>query len=391
MRIGRSDGKTVIYLDHAATTPPLESALNAAEEVAREKVGNPSSLHVLGREAFDLLESLRARLLAALGAEWPRVGEGRDAVFTSGGTESDALAIIGGCLGRRRGNVVWSAVEHSAVADCGRLLQTLGLEVRVVEPDRFGRVDPHRFASMIDERTVVASLMHVNNEIGTVQQVAETSRLSKERNDRILFHTDGVQSLGVEPLSELGEDVDLASFSSHKIGGPRGVGALVVRKGLTLEAITGGGGQERGLRPGTENLAGIAGFVRAAEEAIQSRQTNRLRLGGLREAMARRVRDEISDARINGHPDEVAPHVLSVSVPGISSEALTRGLDERGVCVSHGAACHARKGAGSKVLEAVGVPKGWGTVRFSFSSRTERRDVEEAADMWVDVVKTYRI
>lgn len=378
----------MIYLDNAATTLPDGQVLEAVDRAARESFANPSSLHGPGLGARKGLEGYRGRVLAA------SVGNSAgpwQLVFTSGGTESDALAVLGTAAVKHRGNVVTSAIEHPAVLDCGPRLERLGIEMRTVPPQRNGIVDPERVASAVDGETVLVSLMHVNNEIGTVQPVADTAHAAREQNPDVRFHCDAVQSLGAPGLEDALEVSDLITFSAHKIHGPRGVGALLVRKGVNLQPLTGGGGHEHGLRPGTENLPAAAGFAVAAELAAQHRKEAGRRMDSLRRQMWSQIREALPDARLNGDLDRSAPHILSVSVPGLTSQALVRALSDRAVCVSEGSACHSRGQKASHVLQAIRVTGKVGTVRFSLCLHTTGQDVDEAAGAYVEAVKTYRI
>lgn len=398
---GGNDG--FVYLDHAATSPPLGAAI-AEQRTATEKyVGNPSSLHPLGEAARQALAAYHKRFLYALKRDWANVADLYEVVFTSGGTEADGMAVFGSCFARRRGNVVFSAVEHPAIWQWKQLLEQCKIEVRTVAVDRFGRVDPAAVLEAVDAQTVLVSLMAVNNELGTVQPVAEVSAAIKKTCPRAVFHTDAVQGLGIEPLSALGTHVDLVSFSSHKIAGPRGCGALLVRSGLALTPLLPGGGQQNGRRSGTENLPAIAGFVRAVELALSQRAATRATLHDLKARAVEWIATNVPDARINGPAifgdtttagdcaAMASPHILSVSVPGIASAVLTRALAERSVCVSHGSACHARKATPSSVLRAIGVDPSWGTVRFSFCARTTWPQVAQGLGAWAEAIETYRL
>ncbi|MFH2009464.1 MAG: cysteine desulfurase family protein, partial [bacterium] len=332
----------IIYLDHAAATPLRPEAAEAMATAYREAPGNPSSIGGPGRAAARALGRARERLALALDVLPERV------IFTSGGTESIGLAVLGSLQGRR-GHVVTSAIEHPAVLGSVRLLERQGFEVTRVPVSRGGVVDVDRFAGTIRKDTLLACLMHVNNELGTIQPVAEVFAAVKAQAPRCLTFADAVQSftrLAVEPDRW---QADLVALSSHKIGGPRGVGALVAGS-RRPEPLYGGGDQEWGVRPGTEDVPGIVGFVAAARACLEGLDRRRLQSRMFSEELAARLEREVPTARRNGDDARRVDFIVSVSVPGLPSEALVRGLEEHGVCVSTGAACHARSQKQSHVL-----------------------------------------
>ena len=397
------------YLDHAATSPMRRGAFEEMVRTARRDFANPASLHPPGKRCRDLLEEARERLLAAVmrgaypetetvggSAMGPESGAaGFDLVFTSGGTESDVMALAGAVMGRRAGRVVTSSIEHAAVLECERLLRRLGAKLVKVPPAKSGRVETERLLAELGEGAVAVSLMAVNNETGVVQPVQEVAREVKRRYPRVLVHCDAAQALGNVSLAPGLESVDLVSLSAHKIGGPRGCGALLVRRGLSLEPLLPGGGQEGGRRSGTQNLPGVRGFMAAAEELAEGlagriSYMDELRRT-LREFIHRAAQERRWALRINEVEGEQSPHILSVSVEGVPSEALTRALGASGVDVSHGSACGARRQKQSHVMAAMGIPGGWGTVRFSFSEETSREAVSRGAQAWVDAVDDLRV
>ncbi len=362
-----------VYLDHNATTPLDPEVLEAMLPPLREGWGNPSSIHTLGSSARSQVEAARRQVAAVLNCTARRV------VFTGSGTEADNLAIQGAAAARReRGrHLVTTAVEHPAVLATFRAFEEHGFEVTLLPVDGTGRVDPRALEAAIRPETTLVSVMAANNEVGTVQPIAELARIARARG--ALFHTDAVQALGRLPLDveELG--VDLLSVSSHKIHGPKGVGALYVRSGLALEPLMHGGGQERGLRPGTENVAGIVGFGKACELAqrrLHHGETERL--GALRERLAAGLRRLVPDAKENGCAEHRLANTLNVTLPGIRGESLVLLLDRRGVCFSSGSACKSGNPEPSYALLAMGLSaeQAHCAVRFSLGAATTADDID---------------
>ncbi len=376
-------GREYLYLDAAATLPMGQAVAEAVAASSRRWPGNPSSIHDLGRQAAMALGEARERFLELLGL----AGEQWRVVFTSGGTEADALAVLGTMAGRR-GRVVVSAVEHPAVLGCVSILGRWGVEVEQVPCGADGIVAPGRVAEVVGQDVRLVSVLAVQNEIGVLQDVPAIARAVRAQGASVLVHTDAVQALGHMDLGPVAEAVDLMSLSAHKIGGPRGCGALLVRRGVHLDPIIGGGGQQEGLRPGTEDLPSIHGFLRALEEAARWPRDRFHRVGAvLREELDRHV----PELRFLGAADRLAGHILAVAVPGIGSEVLVRALSQRGVCVSAGSACRTRAGRRSPVFGALGVPSSWGVVRFSWGPETSEEDVREAARLLGEVVAAYAI
>jgi cysteine desulfurase len=360
----------MIYLDNAATTRP-DPAVLAAMARAEEDFGNASSVHRLGVAAAKAVERARAALAQALSARPEEI------VFTSGGTEANNLALKGAALARgRRGQIVVSAVEHPSVLEPARALQRLGWGLKVVGADRDGLVDPAAVAAALSSRTVLVSVMHANNEVGTLQPLAEIGRLCRRRG--ILFHTDASQSFTKEPLDPRRLGADLVTLSGHKIHGPKGVGALYVRAGVQLEPLLHGGGQEGGLRSGTYNTAGILGFG-AAVALAQASDARRMR--GLRDRLQARLGALIPGLRSNGHPRRRVCGILSVTLPKARSTELLQALSSAGVCVSAGSACAAAAEHPSHVLLAMGrsAEQAGRSLRLSLSRWTTAADVERAA------------
>lgn len=372
------------YLDHAATTPLREEALEAMLPFLRDQYGNPSSVHGPGRRARVAVERARECVAAVLGAEPGEV------VFTSGGTEADNAAIRGALTGAAlretgRPGLVTSAVEHEAVLQTAEALHEAGHPVAVLAPDAEGRLEPEAVAAAVTEETGLVSAMLVNNEVGTVNPVAEIAAVARARGARV--HTDAVQAAGLLPLGVDALGVDLLSLSAHKVGGPKGAGALYVRAGTPFAPSQTGGAQERRRRGGTENVAAIVGFAEALALAEAEREGHAARLRTLRADLADRVRQRFGDGvRVNTPADQAAPHVLNVSFrPGaagpLDGEMLLVGLDLEGVHVSAGSACTSGALEPSHVLLALGVDRetAGATVRFSLGRGTTPEDVEAAA------------
>ncbi len=335
------------YLDNAATTRVCQAAAEAAARMMRECFGNPSSLHALGVASARELMKSREAAAALLGCQEECV------VFTSGGSESNNLAIFGASQAKiRRGKkIVTTAAEHSSVAAAMKRLSETGFQVTYVAPDASGCVDPQAIADAVDSETTLVSMMLVNNETGAIFPVQETAQLIRRKNPETLIHCDGVQAFGKLPLRVSRMDVDLMSVSGHKICGPKGSGALYVRRGARILPLIYGGGQERGLRSGTESLPMIAAFGAACAELSGKVPENLKRVQAL-SGMLREKLAAIEGVRINS-PEDASPYILNISVPGYRSETMLHFLESRGVYVSSGSACS--KGAASPVLEAMGL------------------------------------
>lgn len=366
-------------LDNAATTRPSRAVLAA---MARAPYGNPSSGHAAGREAKAAIERARAQVAAAVGAQ------PRSVVFTSGGTEADAIGILGPARARTGRHVVVSAIEHSAVLGAASILRERGYDVTTVFPDANGVVDPARFLAALRPDTAVASMMLANNEIGTVQPVGAVAAALRAAGSPTHLHADAVQAFGKVPLDFAALGADSMALSAHKVHGPKGAGALVVRDGAFLGALTGGGKQEAGLRPGTENVSAIVGFGVAAEACRACAWTPRAAV--LCDRLAQYVTANVPYARVNGAGAPRVGCIVSISMPGLTSRDLLAGLEERGVLASSGSACRSANPEPSHVLRAIGVPDDWATVRISMCGDTTEGEVREAARAIVDVAAASR-
>ncbi|GAB2735871.1 cysteine desulfurase family protein [Sinomonas soli] len=370
----------MIYLDAAATTPVRREVLEAMWPLLTGDFGNASSHHELGARARDALEAARDEVAGVLGCR------GAEITFTSGGTEADNLAVKGIALARRaadprRSRVVVSAVEHPAVLESARALARLhGFSVDVLAADDAGRVAPEALAAVVGPETAVASVMFANNEVGTVQPVAELAAVA--RGAAVPFHTDAVQAAGWLPLDVRALGVDALSISGHKLGAPKGVGALYAAGRLALEPVLDGGGQERGRRSGTENVAGAVALATALRLAEAERTTVSARLSSLRDAFIARVLELVPDAILTGHPTERLPGSASFCFPRVSGESVLLELERRGVVCSSGSACAAGSSEPSSVLLAMGIDPevALTAVRFTLPGTIEAPDLARAAE-----------
>jgi cysteine desulfurase len=369
----------MIFLDAAATTPVRREVLDAMWPYLTGEFGNPSSHHTLGEAAATALADARRTVAAVLGC---RAGE---VTFTAGGTEADNLAVKGIALARQAANpqlnrVVISAVEHPAVEESARYLERFhGFTVDVVPVDGTGQVTPEAFRKVLTPETAVASVMYANNEVGTVQPVAQLAALAHEPG--IPFHTDAVQAAGWLPLDTKALGVDAMSLSGHKLGAPKGCGVLFVRGRTKLEPLIHGGGQERGRRSGTENVAGAVGLATALTLAHAGQEEQRRRVTALRDTFINAVLTGVPGAVLTGHPAERLPSVASFCFPGTSGESVLLELERQGVVCSSGSACAAGSDAPSPVLTALGfAPEVAQTaVRFSFDATVAEADLAAAA------------
>ena len=372
-----------IYLDNGATTRVCPEAAEAALKVMLEDYGNPSSTHRKGREAKAVLERARAQIMAALGA---RDGE---LAFTSGGSESDNWAILEGAEARRRvgRHILSSDAEHDAVKKTLEAARQRGWEVTLLPPGADGAVSPEAVREALRPDTALVSLMLVNNETGAITDIPGVRRVMKEAGSRALLHTDAVQGFLKVPFTAPSLGADLISLSGHKIHAPKGVGALYMAKGVRLSPLLFGGGQENGLRSGTEALPQIAAFGAAAEVGRREAAAAQQRMAALRQRCIDRVLSEAEDAVIIGGG---APHVLCLSLPGYRSEVLMNYLEAREIYVSKGSAC--KRGRRSHVLEAMGLPAGVidGAIRVSLSRFTTEQEIDAFAEALLEARRTLR-
>ena len=378
-----------VYLDHAATTPVRPEVLEAMMPyLTDQSFGNPSSAHRFGRAARAGIEQARRQIAEAVGAEPSQV------IFTSGGTEADNLSIVGAALAARdRGAPMCaavSAIEHKAVLAAAHAVCHLGGRELLLSVDGRGVLDLDALDRALAEAPAVVSVMWVNNEVGVIQPVGEIS--GRCRQAGVIFHTDAVQALGKVPVSVERLCCTLLTISGHKIGAPKGIGALIVRDRKAVESILHGGGQQFGIRPGTENVAGAVALGRAAQLAAAEQEALAMRLGALRDELAARLKAAVPDLVVNAEQSTRAPHLLSIAVQGADSEALLMHLDLAGVAVSSGSACSTGAVEPSHVLVAMGVPHdlALGTIRFSFGRDTTRADIDRAVEVVPTVVAKVR-
>lgn len=375
-----------IYLDHNATTPIERDVIERMGDTARTLWANPSSGHPLGQKARQELDRCRmgiARFIAAKPSE---------IIFTSGGTEADNLALIGGArahAGKGR-HILISSVEHHAVLASCDVLRKEGFEVTALPVDRHGRVDPDDLQKAVRRDTVLASIMHANNEVGTIQAVPEIGGILRDRG--VLFHTDAAQSVGKIPVDVDALNVDLLTCSSHKIYGPKGVGFLYARAGTSLAPLIVGGGQEGRLRSGTENLPGIAGLEKALEMAQERLPGEGRFLVRLRETLFAELRRSLDGLRLNGHPEERLPGTLSISIEGVQSGDLIALLNRKGVLVSASAACTTGDLRPSHVLSAMGVSstQAAGTLRISLGRLNREEEIPRVVEILSSSVRQLR-
>lgn len=373
----------MLYLDNAATTPVRREVLEAMWPYLTSTFGNPSSHHTVGEVAAAGLQDARRRIAVVLGT---RAG---DIVFTSGGTEADNLAVKGLSLAaiHRGRHLVVSPIEHEAVAESADYLRRLhGFEVTTVPVDSAGRIDPADFAAALRPDTVLASIMAANNEIGTVQDLTALGAIA--RSAGVPLHADAVQAAGWLPLGLDRLGVDALSLSGHKLGASKGIGVLAVRGALPLEPLVHGGGQERGKRSGTENVAAAVGLATALELAETERADAAVRVGSLRDRFIARVLHEVPGARLTGHPEHRLPGIASFVFPGTSGEAVLLELEQRGVVSSSGSACAAGSDDPSAVLLAIGIEPvvAQTAVRFSFTASVSPQELDDAASAVVAAV-----
>lgn len=373
-----------IYLDYNATTPIDPEVAAAMLPCIREHFGNPSSTHVYGIEARGIVERARGQVAALLNCGHAEV------LFTSGGTESNNHAIKGAALALRgKGNhIVTSAIEHPAVAEVCESLSAEGFEISVIPVDPGGLIDLAAFERAIGDRTILVSVMHANNEVGTIQPIGEIVRMARKRG--ILVHTDAAQSVGKIPVDTGDLSVDLLTVAGHKLYAPKGVGALYIRGGVRLEKFMHGAGHESGRRAGTENVIEIAGLGAACEVAKRDLEANGDRMRKTRDRLQQGLLRGIADVRVNGHPDKRLPNTLNVSFRRLDAGVLLGAME--GLAASAGAACHGASVEISKTLKAMDVPVEWarGTIRLSTGKYTTEGEIDRAVDIIAGTVKRLR-
>ena len=362
-----------VYLDHNATTPLRKEALDAMMPYLTDEYGNASSVHSMGQKARKAIDESREMIGSAIGTE------GADIIFTSGGTESNNFAIKGiafSNLNKGR-HIITSSIEHLAVLEpCKFVEHELGFDVTYIGVDKYGVVDLNKLKDSIRKDTVLISIMSANNEIGTIQPIKEIARIAKDKG--IYFHTDAVQVLGKEKIDVEELKIDLCSFSAHKLNGPKGIGALYLRKGVKIMPFQHGGHHERNRRAGTENVAGIVGFSKALEIAIKDMKKVDPHLKRLTNNMWQGLNSKIKEIYLNGHPEKRLSNTLNISFRYIEGESLILNFDLKDICASTGSACTSGSLEPSHVLSAIGVPPEFsqGSIRFSFGYENTQDDVD---------------
>lgn len=376
--------KTIIYLDHAATTPVHPQAAEKMFKLMKDVYGNPSSIHTVGREARRILDEARTAIAQTIHAKFNEI------VFTSGGTEADNLAVIGTALANREKgkHIITSSFEHHAVLDACKFLEGEGFDVTYLDPDSTGMIQPEDVKNALRPETILVTIMLANNEVGTIQPIKEIGTLLLDH--QAYFHTDAVQAYGTEKLDVNDLHVDLLSASAHKINGPKGSGFLYARTGTRLNPRQFGGEQEQKKRPGTENLVSIAGFAEAAMIAAQSSDERSSHYRELKDTFVETLKAEGIHFSINGSLEHSVPHVLNVSFPGTDVEPLLVNLDLAGIAASSGSACTAGSLEPSHVLTAMFGKESdriRNSVRFSFGLGNTDEQVKEAAKKTADIVR----
>lgn len=375
-----------VYLDHAATTPTRSEVVEAMRPYFTEGFGNPSSLYSYGQEAKGSIEEARAKVARLINAREEEI------IFTSGGTEADNLALMGIAYANegKKDHIITSAVEHHAVLETAKFLEKRGFKITHLPVDAHGLVDPAEVKKALTPKTALISVMHANNEVGTIEPIEEIGRIAREAG--VPFHTDAVQTVGhIEvDVNKLG--VNLLSLSAHKLYGPKGVGALYIRKGTRITRLMHGGEQEKRRRAGTENVPGIVGLGVAAELAVGEMHEEAGRLIRLRDQLKQGLEERIEHLHFNGHPTKRLPNNVSVCIGFIEGESMVLNLDLDGICVSTGSACSSASLEPSHVLMAMGLPHELvhGTLRFTLGRSTTAEDIQRVFDTLPKIVAKLR-
>jgi len=375
-----------IYLDNAATTRVNPVVLETMKVYCDEYYANPSSLHSQGREARMAIEKVREQVAELLGAD------PQDIIFTSGGTESDNLAIFGcAYANRKKGNhIITSKIEHHAILNSCTVLEKQGFETAYLPVDKYGRVIVYEFKKALRKDTILVSVMHSNNEVGTIQPVDEIADICHSKG--ILFHTDAVQSIGKIKFNLAESNINLLSLTAHKFYGPKGVGVLYIRKGTKIVPMQYGGHHEFKRRAGTENTPGIMGLAKAMEVAYAKLDETNKRIAHLRDKLQKGITDNIEDVQINGSVEHGLSHILNVSFNYVEGEAILLNLDTHGICVSAGSACTSESLEPSHVLAAMGVPAdvARGAIRFSLGTENTEEEIDFTVKTLIKVIQRLR-
>lgn len=372
------------YLDNSATTSCSKAATDKMVELLTQDYGNPSSMHMKGVIAEKYITEAKKKIAKTLKIEE------KELVFTSGGTESNNLAIIGSALANKRAgmHVITTSIEHASVTNPFIWLSENGFEVTYIGVDAYGQVKMDELKNAIRPDTILVSIMHVNNEIGALQPIEEIGKLIKSINPKCLFHVDAIQSYGKFQILPKKWNVDMLSVSGHKIHGPKGSGFLFIKDKTKVKPLIHGGGQQKGMRSGTENVPAIAGIAVAAEEMYQNLEENRKHLYSLRDYFIEEV-EKLDGVSVNGKKDhDAAPHVVSVSIEGVRAEVILHTLEDRNIYVSAGSACASNKPAISGTLQSIGLKKELldSTIRFSFSIHTTKEELDYALEVMRETI-----
>ena len=375
----------MIYLDNAASTQLHEEVLISMMPYLKEQYGNPSSIHRYGRLTRKAIEKARKQVAELINAKSSEI------FFTSGGTESNNTALQGIALKKPGSQIITSSIEHDAILEPCKKLERLGFDVEYLSVDKFGTIDPLSLKDKISEKTCLVSIMFGNNEVGTIQPIQDIATTCNEKN--IPFHTDAVQAVGKIPIDVQKLGIDLLSVSSHKINGPKGIGALYVKNGLDIDPVILGGGQEHGIRSGTENVASIVGFGKACEIVKLNLEKNYLSLTKLRDCLSSQILNEIPHSRLNGHSKNRLPHNAHFTFLGVNGEDLIIKLDENGVAASTGSACSVHTQKASHVLQAMGFSHEeiTGSLRLTVGVYNTQNEIEQTVSVLKKVVKELRL
>lgn len=372
-----------IYLDYNATTPIDPAVAETMKPFLYGHFGNPSSTHWFGTQTKKAVEDARKKVAGLLNCSPEEI------IFTSGGTESNNFAIKGAAFSlRNKGNhIITSAVEHPAVTEVCHYLESQGFRITWLPVDEYGMINPHDLENAITPQTIMVSIMHANNEVGTIQPIDEIAAIAKKNN--IVFHTDAAQSAGKILIDVKKTGTDLVSLAGHKFYAPKGIGALYIRSGLKLEKMLHGADHEQNLRAGTENILEIAGLGKACEIALAGLEKNKKHMQEMRDRLFNGISERIPEAKLNGHPEKRLPNTLNISFPGIEANLLLSSLETKGLAASAGAACHSESVSISPVLEAMHIPLeiAMGTIRFSTGKFTTRQQIDKAIEIISESVR----
>jgi len=374
----------LIYLDNAASTPVHEEVVKEMLPFFTEYYGNPSSIHRLGRNAHKAVEEARKNIAKLINADPEEV------LITSGGTESNNMSLYGIAHTSKKNHIITSSIEHDAILEPCKRLEKEGFSVTYLPVDHFGLVNPQDLEKEISNNTALVSIMFVNNEVGTIQPIREIADICQEKG--VIFHTDAIQAVGKVPIDVKELKIDLLSIASHKIHGPKGVGALYIRKGVKIEPFVLGGGQEKGLRSGTENVASIVGFGKACQLAKANFEKNTGHLQSLRDSLVSKIMKEIPHVTLNGHPTKRVPSNAHFTFFGVNGEDLIIKLDENGIAASTGSACSVKVQKASHVLRAMGFnhEQITGSLRLTVGLNNTEEEISKTTDILKQVLQELR-